>query len=184
MTLKDSNFRRYQIIRWMVYISLFLGYSSYYFSRKSYTFAIPALIQDLNLKKNELGVITSGFAAMYGVGKFTGGLLSDTLSPRTMFTAGMLLTGMINILIGFTGNVWLLTFLWSMNGLAQGCGWPPCTKLLREWFSPYEVGNHVGNLWIEILKKWLAKSVSHFCISTQQLQQKVISSSQQIELNM
>nr|XP_058943890.1 glucose-6-phosphate exchanger SLC37A4-like [Pocillopora verrucosa] len=138
--LKDSNFRRYQIIRWMVYISLFLGYSSYYFSRKSYTFAIPALIQDLNLKKNELGAITSGFAAMYGVGKFTGGLLSDTLSPRTMFTAGMLLTGMINILIGFTGNVWLLTFLWSMNGLAQGCGWPPCTKLLREWFSPYELG--------------------------------------------
>ena len=145
-TLKDSNFRRYHIIRWMVYITLFLGYSSYYFSRKSYTFAIPALIQDLNLKKNELGAITSGFAAMYGVGKFTGGLLSDTLSPRTMFTAGMLLTGMINILIGFTGNVWLLTFLWSMNGLAQGCGWPPCTKLLREWFSPYEVGNHVGNL--------------------------------------
>ena len=145
-TLKDSNFRRYHIIRWMVYITLFLGYSSYYFSRKSYTFAILALLRDLNLKKNELGVITSGFAAMYGVGKFTSGLLSDTLSPRTMFTAGMLSTRMINVLIGFTGNVWLLTFLWSMNGLAQGCGWPTCTKLLREWFSPYEVGNHVGNL--------------------------------------
>ncbi|KAL9978476.1 hypothetical protein ACROYT_G015996 [Oculina patagonica] len=57
-----------------------------------------------------------------------------------MFTAGMLLTGIINIIIGFTGNVWLLTFLWSVNGLAQGCGWPPCTKLLREWFSPYEFG--------------------------------------------
>lgn len=136
---KDSNFRRYQRIRWTVYISLFLGYSSYYFSRKSYTFAIPALLRDLKLKKNELGVITSGFSAMYGLGKFAGGLLSDTLSPRAMFTAGMLLTGVINITIGFTGNVWLLTFLWSVNGLAQGCGWPPCTKLLREWFSPYEV---------------------------------------------
>ena len=136
---KDPNFHRYQRIRWTVFISLFVGYSSYYFSRKSYTFAIPALLRDLKLKKNELGVITSGFSAMYGVGKFTGGILSDTLSPRTMFTAGMLLTGVINITIGFTGNVWLLTFLWSVNGLAQGCGWPPCTKLLREWFSPYEV---------------------------------------------
>ena len=136
---KDSNFRRYQRIRWTVFISLFLGYSSYYFSRKSYTFAIPALLRDLKLTKSELGVITSGFSAMYGVGKFTGGLLSDSLSARTMFTAGMLLTGVINITIGFTGHVWLLTFLWSANGLAQGCGWPPCTKLLREWFSPYEV---------------------------------------------
>jgi len=77
---------------------------------------------------------------MYGVGKFSGGILSDTLSPRTMFTVGMLLTGLINILIGFTRNVWVFTFLWSVNGLAQGCGWPPCTKLLREWFSPYELG--------------------------------------------
>ena len=160
-TLKDSNFHRYQIIRWSVYISLFLGYSSYYFSRKSYTFAIPALIRDLNLKKNELGVITSGFAAMYGVGKFTGGLLSDSLSPRTMFTAGMLLTATINILIGFTGNVWLLTFLWSVNGLAQGCGWPPCTKLLREWFSPYEVGSYVGNV-NQIFEKVMGKIFLRF----------------------
>ena len=94
---------------------------------------------ELSLNKNELGVISSGFSAMYGASKFTSGLLSDTLSPRTMFTAGMFLTGIFNILIGFTGNLWLLTLLWSINGLCQGCGWPPCVKLLREWFSPYEV---------------------------------------------
>ena len=59
---------------------------------------------------------------MYGVENFWAALLSDTRSPRTMSTMGMLLTEMINILIGFTGNVWPLTFLWGMNGLAQGCG--------------------------------------------------------------
>ena len=89
----------------MVYISLVLGYSFYYFYRKSYTFAIPALIRNLYLKKNELGVITSGFAAVYRVGTFSGGLLSDTLSPSKMFTTGILSTGMIKILIGFTGKV-------------------------------------------------------------------------------
>ncbi|CAH3019298.1 unnamed protein product [Porites evermanni] len=135
---KGSRFSLYERIRWSIYICLFLGYSSYYFCRKSYTFVVPALISELNIKKNELGVITSGFAAMYGIGKFSGGLLSDSLSPRTIFTTGMLLTGIINIVIGFTGNVWLLTFLWSVNGLAQGCGWPPCAKLLREWFAPYQ----------------------------------------------
>ena len=129
----------FERIRWTIYGSLFVGYSSYYFCRKSYTFAIPALINELSLKKNELGVITSGFSAMYGIGKFTGGLLSDTLSSRTMFTAGMLFTGIINILIGITGKLWLLTLLWSINGLFQGFGWPPCAKLLRVWFSPYEV---------------------------------------------
>lgn len=131
----------FERIRWTIYGSLFVGYSSYYFCRKSYTFAIPALINELSLKKNELGVITSGFSAMYGIGKFTGGLLSDTLSSRTMFTTGMLFTGIINILIGITGKLWLLTLLWSINGLFQGFGWLPCAKLLRVWFSPYEVSS-------------------------------------------
>ena len=38
-----------------------------------------------------------------------------------MSTMGMLINEMIDVLIGFTGNVWPLMFLWSMNGLAQGC---------------------------------------------------------------
>ena len=39
-----------------------------------------------------------------------------------MSTMGMLINEMIDVLIGFTGNVWPLMFLWSMNGLAQGSG--------------------------------------------------------------
>ena len=134
-----SNYRLYQKIRWTVFFSLFIGYSAYYFARKSYTFAIPSMLQELNLQKSELGVITSGFAAMYGVSKFCSGLLSDSMSPRTMFAVGMFLTGIINIIIGFSNHVWLFAVLWSVNGLVQGCGWPPCARLLREWFSPHEV---------------------------------------------
>ena len=81
-----------------------------------------------------------------------------------MSTMGMLLTEMINILIGFTGNVWPLTFLWGMNGLAQGCGSGRLIQNYSEWFSPYEVCNHVRNLWIEILKGWLAKSNIFFFV--------------------
>ena len=111
------------------------------------------------MKKNEPNVVTSGFAAMYGVENFWAALLSDTRSPRTMSTMGMLLTEMINILIGFTGNVWPLTFLWGMNGLAQGCGSGRLIQNYSEWFSPYEVCNHVRNLWIEILKGWKSNSL-------------------------
>ena len=42
---------------------------------------------------------------MYMSENLRAALLSDTRSPRTMSTTGMLLTEMINILIGFTGNV-------------------------------------------------------------------------------
>lgn len=101
----------------MVFILLFLGYFFYYFFRKLYIFVILVLIWDLKLKKNELGVIISGFLVMYGLGKFSGGFLLDMLSLRMMFMVGMFLIGVINIIIGFIGNVWLLMFFWSINGL-------------------------------------------------------------------
>ena len=122
-TLKDSNFRRYQIIRWMVYISLFLGHSSYYFSWKSYTFAIPALIRDLNLKKNELGVVTSGFAAMYqGVEKFSGGFIIRYSESQNDVYDGNVIKW--DDRRSYRIHWERLTFdvFWSMNGLAQGCG--------------------------------------------------------------
>ena len=74
-----------------------------------------------------------------------------------MSTMGMLLNEMIDVLIGFTGNVWPLMFLWSMNGLAQGCG----SGLLIQNYS--ESGSLLMR-WIEILKGWLAKSNCLFCI--------------------
>ena len=136
---ETKNVKRYNRVKWIVYISLFIGYSAYYFARKSYTFAMPSLLRELNLKKSQLGITSSGFAFCYGVSKFAGGVLSDRVSARELFVSGLLLSGIINIAIGFSSSVWLLTGLWSMNGLVQGCGWPPCTKLLKEWFEPTQV---------------------------------------------
>lgn len=139
MAVESESLRLYRRTRWTVYISLFIGYSAYYFVRKSYTFAKPSLIRDLNFQKSHMGMISSGFSVTYGLSKFVGGVLADRMSARTQFTVGLLMTGVLNILIGFSSSLWLFAVLWSANGLLQGCGWPPCTKLLREWFAPTEV---------------------------------------------
>ena len=131
----------YNKTRWRLYASLFIGYSTYYLARTSYVFAKPALMRELNFTKNHLGVMSSGFAACYGASKFVGGLLSDRVSPRAQFSLGLFLTGVLNIALGFTTSVWVFTLLWSANGLFQGLGWPPCTKLLRVWFLPSMVSS-------------------------------------------
>ena len=137
--IERDNKKSYDRVKWTVYCSLFIGYSAYYFTRKSFTFAMPSLLRELNLKKSQLGLTTSGFALCYGLSKFAGGVLSDRVSARALFVSGLLLSGIINILIGFSGSVWVIIVLWSINGLVQGCGWPPCTKLLKEWFVPSQV---------------------------------------------
>ncbi|CAD5126183.1 DgyrCDS14353 [Dimorphilus gyrociliatus] len=37
-------------------------------------------------------------------------------------------------------NIYVLTLIMFVNGLAQGFGWPAAAKMLKNWFSPTELG--------------------------------------------
>lgn len=78
------------------------------------------------------GLITSSQSAAYAISKFVSGVLSDRLSARWLFAAGLLLVGVVNVLFSWSGSVGAFAALWFLNGLAQGLGWPPCGKVLRK----------------------------------------------------
>lgn len=138
--------------------SIFFGYAFYYFTRRSFSFAIPALIEDMGFTKPELGLIGSVFAIMYGISKFTSGVLSDRFSPRYFMSLGLLLTGVVNICFGFSSSLAMFALFWGLNGWFQGFGAPPCVRLLTQWYSHSERGTC-----------WSTWSVSHnvgaFCIA-------------------
>lgn len=132
----------YHRTRWKIFASLFIGYSFYYYTRKTFTFCIPSLVNSLGLNKEsqyQLGLITSSYTVAYGVSKFIAGFLADRLSSRAVFTTGLLLSGLVNVAIGFYHSLWSLMLLWGINGLVQGLGWPPCAALLKQWFKHKEV---------------------------------------------
>jgi sugar phosphate permease len=68
---------QYKYWRWRVFYSMYMGYAFYYLSRKSFTFAIPAMKMDLGFRNDELGILSSVFAIAYGISKFTSGMLAD-----------------------------------------------------------------------------------------------------------
>ncbi|KGL78350.1 Glucose-6-phosphate translocase, partial [Tinamus guttatus] len=86
------------------------------------------------------GLITSSQSAAYAVSKFISGVLSDQLSARWLFSSGLLMVGLVNIVFSWSSTVTAFAGLWFLNGLAQGLGWPPCGKVLRKWFEPSQFG--------------------------------------------
>lgn len=127
--------------RWTLYISLFLGWCFYYFSRKSFPSSIPNLIADNGLSKDDVGAISSSFAVAYGFSKFFNSLLSDHVSARKMFSMGLVLSGLGCLLFPVsTYSVPLSATLWFMEGVIQGLGWAPCAKLLKVWYPPSQMG--------------------------------------------
>lgn len=74
----DSAYRRYRI---QVFISIYVGYLTYYFVRSNFSLAKVYLIQE-GFTKTQLGFVASALGLAYGVSKFVMGNLSDRSNPR------------------------------------------------------------------------------------------------------
>ena len=127
--------------RWILYVSLFVGWASYYFCRKAFPASIPDIITHVGLTKDNVGTISSSFAAAYGFSKFGASILSDCVSPRKMFSVGLVLSGLGCLAFPFWAySVLVSSLVWFMQGLVQGLGWAPCAKLLKLWFPSGQIG--------------------------------------------
>jgi len=137
---------KYKYWRIRVFYSMYIGYALFYFTRKSFTFAMPALINDLGFDKADVGFLGSWLAFTYGLSKFLSGVISDKSNLRYFMGMGLILTGVFNIFFGLSSSIILFALFLGLNGLFQGWGSPPCAKLLTYWYSQAERGRWWG-LW-------------------------------------
>jgi OPA family sugar phosphate sensor protein UhpC-like MFS transporter len=141
---------KYTYWRFRIFYSMFIGYAFFYFTRKSFTFAMPSLMLELGFNKSDLGILASILAITYGISKFVNGIIADRSNPRYFMPIGLILTGMMNIFFGLSSTLSAFALFWGLNGWFQGGGWPPCARLLTHWYSQNERGS-----W------WSSWNVSH-----------------------
>jgi MFS transporter, OPA family, sugar phosphate sensor protein UhpC len=132
--------KSYKYWRIRTFYAMYIGYAFYYFTRKSFTFAMPALQLELGLSKLELGLLGSILSLSYGASKFLSGMLGDKSNPRYFMSVGLILTGIFNLFFGMSSAMWAFALFWGLNGWFQGWGWPGCAKLLTHWYSQSERG--------------------------------------------
>ena len=129
----------YKYWRLRIFYSMYVGYAFYYFTRKSFTFAIPSML-DQGYTLAELGILGSILSITYGISKFVSGIIGDKSNPRYFMSFGLILTGIFNICFGFSSMWTLFAVFWALNAFFQGWGWPGCAKLLTHWYSQSERG--------------------------------------------
>ena len=92
--------KQYRYWRFRVFYGMYIGYAVFYFTRKSFTFAMPVLAADLGFAKSDLGFLCSLGAIAYGVSKFLSGVISDRANLRYFMGVGLIMTGIFNFLVG------------------------------------------------------------------------------------
>lgn len=122
-----------------VLISTMVGYAAFYFVRKNLSISMPAMIDQLGITKSELGIYLTLHGVIYGVSKFVNGFFGDRCNARTFMVTGLLLSVALNVLFGMSSMAVWFGIFWMLNGWVQGMGFPPCARLVTNWFSPKEL---------------------------------------------
>lgn len=131
--------KKYKYWRLRTFFGMYVGYAFYYFSRKSFTFAMPAMLED-GFSLAELGMLGTILSLVYGVSKFVSGVMGDKSNPRYFMAFGLMMTGLCNIFFGLSTAWAFLALFWGLNAWFQGWGWPGCAKLLTHWYAQSERG--------------------------------------------
>ena len=141
---KDKIPSAYRAYRTRMFLMMFVGYAGYYLVRKNFAIASPFLINNYHFTKTDIGLISTGLAVAYGLGKFVLGSLADRSNVKYFLGFGLLASSIISIFMGFTTGVWLFLILMIINGLFQAMGAPPCSIIIGKWFSQNERGLKMG----------------------------------------
>jgi sugar phosphate permease len=142
--------KTYKYWRWRMFLGMYLGYTIFYFTRKNISPALPLISDKLDIDLVQLGILSSVFYVVYGIGKFISGLFADRANIRMFMAIGLFLASIIHLFIGFLDSLFLIVFFWGLNGAFQSMGFPPIAKGLVHWFSPSERAT-----------KWTVLSSSH-----------------------
>ncbi|MBT6715965.1 MAG: MFS transporter [Elusimicrobiaceae bacterium] len=155
--------------RWRMFIGMYLGYMVFYFTRKNIAPALPLFGEKLALDIVQLGILSTVFYIVYGIGKFVSGLLADRSNIRTFMAFGLLCASIIHLFYGYLTSLYALVFFWGLNGAFQSMGFPPVAKALVHWFCPNEratkwalwsSSHTAGTFGIGILIAWILSMYS------------------------
>ena len=143
--------------QWRIIICSMIGYSMFYFVRKNFSFAMPALSAEYGITNTSFGIILSLVGIIYGVSKFVNGVIADRANARWHMALGLGICVILNFIFGWsdklstlltgqTGGpdfvntmVVIMAILLVLNNIFQGCGAAPCNRLLVYWVPPKEL---------------------------------------------
>lgn len=136
--------RVYERRRWSVFLSVLFGYGLFYTSRMNFSVSKKAMLDEGVMTATQMGLAGSALLFVYSAGKFVNGFLADRCNIARLMSTGLLLSGLVNVALGFNPVFTLFLVLWGLNGWVQSVGSAPSVVALSHWFAKKERGTRYG----------------------------------------
>ncbi|NYY79576.1 hypothetical protein DMH17_00375 [Raoultella planticola] len=92
------------------------------------------------------------FYITYGLSKFFSGIVSDRSNAALFYGLGLIATGVVNILFGFSTSLWAFALLWALNafsvagvaGVRPSADGPVSRTERGGWWALWNTAHNVG----------------------------------------
>ena len=138
---KENNYRTWQI---KIFSATWLAYVGYYFARKAFYVVKSPLADTLGFTALDLAHLGTAYLVFYMVGQYSSAFFGRKLGPKLLLLVGMGISLLCNFAFGISNGFWTIFLFLSLNGLAQGTGWPGCIGSLAYWFKRDKRGTILG----------------------------------------
>lgn len=139
-----EQFNIFQKNAWNVLLGFSILYCFLYCGRQNLSFAMPAMMGEEGWTALQLGVLSSIQFWTYSLGHLINGRLGEVVGLNKLIVIGMVLSALMNFLIGFQSSLFIIAILWGINGYVQSMLWSPGMALIANWWPSNKRGFATG----------------------------------------
>jgi sugar phosphate permease len=127
------------------FVSLLVGYASYYLCRQNLSAAYGPMRDALGIDTVQFGWISSFGTLLYAIGKVSTGSWADSKrGGRAVFFLGLFCSAVFSVIFGLGSGIAFFLAIWGLNRFFQSMGWGGLVNVMARWFPSENYGTAMG----------------------------------------
>ena len=134
------QYKRFKMHAWLMLLSFGLTYLFFYNGRQNINLVLPLMKEAFQSDLGTLGVVSSALFWCYAFGQLISGRLGSFFGYKKLMILGVISSAVLNIVISFQSNLWVIAVLWGLNGFCQAMVWSNGLGVLNNWWPKAQRG--------------------------------------------
>lgn len=135
-----EEFQKFTKHAWLVLLSFGFTYLFFYNGRQNINLVLPLMRQEFQSDLGVLGVVSSALFWCYAFGQLVSGRLGSMIGYKKLMLCGVVASAVLNVVISFQSNLWVVAVLWGLNGFCQAMVWSNGIGVINKWWPKEKRG--------------------------------------------
>lgn len=130
----SDEFKKFKKYAWLMLLSFGFTYLFFYNGRQNINLVMDLMKEHFSSDLGTIGVVTSALFWCYAFGQLVSGRLGQWIGYKKLMIFGVVASAILNLVISFQNNLWVIAVLWGLNGFCQAMVWSNGIGVLNKWW--------------------------------------------------